>query len=133
MTCVIDGKTISGETDPFVVPPNGVVNVPPVHFGQTTPIPTALTLTATPGSLTQAGATKQLLVTAIYPDGTTQDVTAGSDHAFERRDRGGFQHAVMRDRAVVVATERVITHAVRYICTATAHSSATVGISFTPR
>src|SRR5437588_12648706 len=61
VTCVVAGKTISGETDPFIVPPNGVVNVPPVHYGQTTPIPTALTLTAPAGPLTVAGATKQLL------------------------------------------------------------------------
>src|SRR5437870_13526677 len=27
-TCIIDGRTISGESEPFLVPPNGAVNVP---------------------------------------------------------------------------------------------------------
>ena len=28
VTCVIDGRTVSGESEPFVVPPNRAVNVP---------------------------------------------------------------------------------------------------------
>ncbi len=62
VTCIVDGQTISGESDLFTVPPNGVVNLPHVVFGQTTPIPTSLTLTAPTHTLTQAGATVQLAV-----------------------------------------------------------------------
>src|SRR3954467_3400630 len=55
VTCVVDGKTVSGESEPFVVPPNGVVNIPKITFGETTPIPTALLVTATTGPLTTTG------------------------------------------------------------------------------
>jgi len=75
VTCVVNGQTISGESDAFTVPANGVVNIPPIRFGQTTPIPTALTITAPAGPMTQAGGTLQLAVTARYPNGSTGDVT----------------------------------------------------------
>lgn len=78
VTCLINGLTVSGETDPFQVPANGVVNIPAVRFGETTPIPTALTITPPPGPLTQAGASLQLTVTARFPNGSTSNVTAGS-------------------------------------------------------
>jgi hypothetical protein len=77
-TCVIDGQTISGESDSFVVPANGVVNLPRIVFGRTTPIPQALTISAASTRLTQIGATVALTVTARYGDGTQKDVTAGS-------------------------------------------------------
>ena len=32
-TCIVDGRTISGESAPFNVPANGVVNVPQIIFG----------------------------------------------------------------------------------------------------
>src|SRR5438045_5283002 len=46
VTCVVDGRTISGESEPFVVPANGVVNIPKITFGQVTPIPVSLGITA---------------------------------------------------------------------------------------
>ena len=46
VTCIVDGQTISGESDPFVVPPNGVVNLQHIVFGQTTSVPSSLTLVA---------------------------------------------------------------------------------------
>src|SRR5882672_5175561 len=78
VTCLVNGQTISGESDPFTVPANGVVNLPRIKFGQTTPIPTALTLTAPTNTLTALGQTTQLTVTARYSDNSTKDVTAGS-------------------------------------------------------
>src|SRR5229473_6624566 len=32
-TCIVDGQTISGESDLFIVPTNGVVNRPHIVFG----------------------------------------------------------------------------------------------------
>src|SRR5713226_7405609 len=78
VTCMVGGQTISGQSDPFTVPPNGVVNLPHVVFGQTTPIPTSLALTAPTHTLTQVGATVQLAVSAQYSDGTTKDLTLAS-------------------------------------------------------
>lgn len=75
VTCLVNGQTISGESEPFVIPANGVVNIPRIVFGQSTPIPTALIVTASPSPLTQVGATAQVTVTARYPGGSTKDVT----------------------------------------------------------
>jgi hypothetical protein len=77
-TCVVDGKTISGESDLFTVPPNGVVNFKPIIFGKSTPIPTSLTINSSASTLAQAGATLQLEVFGHYQDGTVTNVTAAS-------------------------------------------------------
>ncbi|WP_410963989.1 Ig-like domain-containing protein, partial [Salmonella sp. SAL4448] len=58
--------------------PNGVVNLPHIVFGQTTPIPTSVTVAAPGSPLTQTGATLRLVVTARYGDNTTRDVTAAA-------------------------------------------------------
>lgn len=113
VTCIVDGQTISGETDPFTVPANGVVNIPQVHFGQTTPIPRALTIGAPTGPLTQAGETRQLVVTALYPDGSMSDVTpanAGttytvSNAAIATISGDGLLQAVSSGTVIVQATQ----------------------------
>src|SRR5512146_1538234 len=74
-TCVEGGTTRSGQSDFFILPSNGSVNVPPIQLGATTPIPTGLTLTSAVTTLTSAGAIAQLNVTANYSDGTGADVT----------------------------------------------------------
>ena len=51
---------------------------PPDPFGPTTPIANSLNLSAPTKTLTQAGQTTQLTVTATYADNTTKNVTAGS-------------------------------------------------------
>ena len=77
-TCIVNGQTISGESEPFLVPANGVVNLPEIHFGSLTPIPTSLTIAAPTRLLTELGAIVQLTVTAHYPDGSSKDVTAAA-------------------------------------------------------
>jgi hypothetical protein len=77
-TCIVDGQTISGESAPFAVPANGVVNLPRIVFGRTTPIPRSLAVDAAARTLTQINATVPLSVTARYTDGTVKDVTAAS-------------------------------------------------------
>ena len=78
VTCIIDGQTISGESEPFTVPPSGSVNVPRIILGQTTPIPSSITISAPSPSLDRAGATLQLTVTAAYSNRPARDVSAGS-------------------------------------------------------
>jgi hypothetical protein len=77
-TCVFNGLTISGESAPFLISANNSVNVPPIILGPTTPIPTAVDVTAPGTVLNQIGATRQLTVTAHYAGNVTHDVTAGS-------------------------------------------------------
>src|SRR5271169_5008373 len=54
-TCIQNGLTIFGESDFFNVPANAAVNLPAITLGATTPIPVALTLAPSAGSLTNAG------------------------------------------------------------------------------
>jgi hypothetical protein len=76
-TCLQNGTTTFGESAFFSVQPNTAVNLPAITLGQTTPIPTALSISI-PATLTTAGQTAQLTVTATYPDGSTKDVTAAT-------------------------------------------------------
>src|SRR5262245_10287341 len=77
-TCIVDGKTVSGESDLFVVPRNGIVNRKTIVFGTATPIPIALTLNAPTSTLTEAGATVQLEAFAHYADGSVKNVSPAS-------------------------------------------------------
>ncbi len=100
VTCIVNGQTISGESEPFLVPANGVVNLPHITFGQTTPIPTSLALVVTPATITQAGATAQVTVTAHYSDGTTRDVTAAST---------GTQYTISNSAIATISADGVVT------------------------
>ena len=77
-TCVRNGVTTSGESAFFTVPVNGAVNLPAIVLGSATQVPASLTISPANPSLTAAGQTAQLLVTATYPDNSTRNVTAGS-------------------------------------------------------
>ncbi|HZM91330.1 MAG TPA: Ig-like domain-containing protein [Blastocatellia bacterium] len=77
-TCVRDGVTTSGESAFFTVQANGAVNLPAIVLGSATQVPASLSITPANPSLTAAGQTTQLLVTATYPDISTANVTAGA-------------------------------------------------------
>jgi len=112
VTCLIDGRTISGESDPFVVPANGAVNVPRIVLGQTTPIPTSVTIAAPTAALSQIGASVQLIVTGRYSDGSTRDLTAAgagttytiTNAAIATVSTDGLVQAVSSGVAIVQAT-----------------------------
>src|SRR5437879_660286 len=72
-TCVQNGITTSWESAYFTIPANGAVNLPEIRFGSGTPIPTSVNIT--PGDITFSalGQTRQLLVTAVYPNNDTRD------------------------------------------------------------
>ena len=81
-TCIENGVTRSGQSDFFFLEPN-IVNGfdADILLGDTSPIPVSLTLTApdTPaGTLTSQGDATQLVVTATFPDGSTEDVSTAS-------------------------------------------------------
>jgi hypothetical protein len=77
-TCIFDGATVSGESQPFLILANSSVNVPPIVLGPTTAIPRALVLTAPTTQLTEIGATAQITVTGHYADLTTRNLTGGA-------------------------------------------------------
>jgi hypothetical protein len=77
-TCVNNGVTTLGQSPLFTIPANGSVNVPPILLGSATPVPTAINISSQMTLLTQAGATTQLAVSAVYADGTSRDITSAS-------------------------------------------------------
>ena len=77
-TCVKNGATLSGQSDLFLVPANGAVDVKPIQFGTLSPIPEALALTLANTGIIQVGSTVQITVQAAYPDGTAANVSAAS-------------------------------------------------------
>ncbi|WP_396627023.1 Ig-like domain-containing protein [Luteitalea sp.] len=77
-TCVRDGQTISGESAPFLITPNGSVDVPPIVLGPTTPVPQSVTVTSPAPQLGQVGQTVQLIVTARYADGSVRNIAPAS-------------------------------------------------------
>jgi len=78
-TCVENGITTSGQSDLFVFQSTSTaVRIPQITFGDAHPIPASLALSTPTTTLTTAGATTQIIVTARYPDGSTQNVSASS-------------------------------------------------------
>jgi hypothetical protein len=75
-TCVFNGITVSGQSDLFQINANRMNAIPDIILGATTPIPNVLAITSSTDTLTSPGATAQLTVTAQYPSGPAQDVTA---------------------------------------------------------
>lgn len=75
--CLQNGVTVFGESDFFFIAPNAASNLPPISLGTATPIPVSLAIAPTEASLSSAGQTVQLVVTATYPDGSTKNVTSG--------------------------------------------------------
>lgn len=76
-TCVENGVTRSGQSDYFLVPTNGVVDVAEIRFDAPAPIAASLTLLSPVTLLTSAGATAQLTVRASYSNGTVADLSRG--------------------------------------------------------
>ncbi len=111
-SCIKDGITLFGESEPFEVAPNGSVNVPPIRLGAVTPIPTQLTLTSTLSTLTSPGATTQLTVNALYLGGAPRDVTGSatgttylsSNPAIASVSPEGLVQAVASGRALIQAS-----------------------------
>ncbi len=77
-TCTQNGVTTFGESAFFTIPENGAVNLPAIPLGNTTPIPVSLSIAPATPSLTTAGQTVQLIITALYPDNSTRNVTAAT-------------------------------------------------------
>src|SRR6185312_3394938 len=99
-TCVDNSLTRSGQSDLFLLPTNGSVNVPPILLGATTPIPTGLILNTPIITLTSVGATTQLNASAAFSDGTAADVTASAS---------GTQYTISNPFIATVTADGLVT------------------------
>src|SRR5262249_30353576 len=77
-TCVENGVTRSGQSEYFLVPLSGTVQVPEIRFDDPKPVPTKLSLSAPQTVIELPGATVQLTVAASYPQGPSVDVSAAA-------------------------------------------------------
>jgi hypothetical protein len=71
-----DGTTTEGASDFLPLVPNGQTAIPQISFGNISPAPVSIQLTASQTTLTEGGATLQLSVIGTLPDGSTKDLTA---------------------------------------------------------
>ncbi len=109
-TCLVNGQTVSGESDFFVIVPDGEVEVPDIILGGTSPTPESVTIPAVP-VLTSVGETYQLAVTANFAGGATADVSAAetgttytvSNPAVMTITDGGQLTALVSGRVVISA------------------------------
>jgi hypothetical protein len=74
-TCVENGVTRSGQSDYFLVPVDGIVEVAQISFDTPKPIPLNLALSAASTTLSAVGVTAQVTATATYSDGTSANLS----------------------------------------------------------
>ena len=111
-TCVQNGVTMSGESDFFTIAANRMNAIPPIILGSGTQIPASLSLAPAPLSFTAAAQTRQLTVTATYPDNSTRNVSAPgagtnyttSNPAIATVNANGLVKAVASGTVVIQAT-----------------------------
>jgi hypothetical protein len=112
-TCVENGITTFGQSDLFVLPKNGTVNLPHIQLGNTSPIPTSILVTASPSTnLTTAGATAQLKVQATYANNTTKDITAASTGTLYNVSNSAIATVATNGLVTAVTTGTVVIQAV---------------------
>jgi hypothetical protein len=99
-TCVRSGITLFGQSDLFSIGTNQSVNLPDITLGNTTPIPTVITVNTTTTMLTQAGQTTQLTTMATYSDGSTQNISASST---------GTQYRTSNAAIAAISSEGLVT------------------------
>ncbi|MEP7013185.1 MAG: Ig-like domain-containing protein [Acidobacteriota bacterium] len=109
-TCVDNGVSRSGQSDFFVVPPDGVIRVADIRFDAPQQIPAKLDLVAPTTDLSTAGQSVQLLARATYPGGAQADLTAAAN---------GTGYRVSNPAIAEISAEGLVT----------AHSSGTVIVS----
>jgi len=74
-TCVENGITRSGQSDYFLVPADGLVEVADIKFDVPAPIVSTLVLSAPATTLGAIGATVQVTATATYANGTGSNIS----------------------------------------------------------
>ncbi|HUK47891.1 MAG TPA: hypothetical protein VLW06_09870, partial [Terriglobales bacterium] len=99
-TCVRNGVTSFGQSDLFTLGANQSVTLPAITLGNTTPIPTGISLNTTTTMLTQPGQTTQLTTMATYSDGSTQNISASSS---------GTQYRTSNAAIAAISSEGIVT------------------------
>jgi len=76
VTCVDGDETLSGASDFFTITPNRMNAIPKVELGTGAATPEDITFTLPLTTFTSPGQTAQATVTALFPNGSMEDVTS---------------------------------------------------------
>ncbi len=82
VTCVSDGVTTFGQSGYFFLNPDGPTAVGPITYGEVSPMPVGLSITAPKVNLTTRGEMVQLMATATFPNGSTTNVSSPRQGTF---------------------------------------------------
>jgi hypothetical protein len=110
-TCVNNGVTTSGQSALFTLVANRMNGIPPIVLGNTTPVPTSLTLSAPSTTLTSIGATAQITATATYATGPSQDVSLASTGTAYTTSNSSIATVSVNGLVTAVSTGTVIIQA----------------------
>jgi len=100
INCIGDGTTRSGASEFFTIQRNRMNAIPPIPLGAAPPTPELLVITAPTTRLTSPGEALQLLVTAVFTDASTADVTS---------DLAGTVYATTNARIATVSPDGLVT------------------------
>lgn len=100
ITCMENGRTVSGSSDFFTIQNNRMSAILPVPLGVPAPTPARISVTAPSTILTSAGETVQLAVIATFPDGSAADVTGASS---------GTVYSTTNPRVAIVSGDGTVT------------------------
>lgn len=121
-TCVVDGVTITGQSQLFNLVSGGTANIGEVTFDSPVPIPESLALTAAPSSLTSSGSTSQISAFAVFGDGGNVDVTTdpatsyiSSNRAIATVSEAGVVRAVSGGPVVITVLHEGVSAFVRVV------------------
>ncbi|WP_096894906.1 Ig-like domain-containing protein [Candidatus Scalindua japonica] len=117
VTCVEDGKTVSGQSEYVTIQTNGNISVEEMFFNNSyEQVPTSLTINSEKSVLSAIGETTRISVLAMYPDGSTKDVTLGgqgtaytvSNQAIATVNSNGLVTAISSGNIIISASNEMV-------------------------
>ena len=117
LTCEANGVSY-GQSGLFELVPNGFVTIGPIQFGDISPIPVALEISAPKTTLTQLNETVQLRVDGIIADGRLVDMTS---------HEGGTVYTSSNEELATVSRDGVVTAKARGTVFITVRREGVVG------
>ena len=117
LTCEANGVAY-GQSDLFGLVPNGFVLIGPIQFGNVSPIPVALEISAPKTTLTRTNETVQLKVDGIIADGRLIDMTS---------HEGGTVYTSSNDQLATVSRDGLVTALARGTVFITVRREGVVG------
>src|SRR5688572_23292096 len=104
VTCLSGGTTLLGQSDYFLLNPNGVTTIGHIQYGVQSPLPVSMSIASPETSLTTKGETVQMMAHVTYADGSIADVNLPAQGIFWTSSNPFF--ATVDENGLVTAHER---------------------------